>query len=182
MSEKTFGCRFALSIMSDRFIDIILGSLAKTDTSRIEASTGRLSTLYRGDREQVLDAVEGCFTHAFTEGVHMTMEATFSTDDGACRTGEAGLPNTAARDIHFPCNAKMALYTMKADPAEATRFARDCAVKHGVFVKDDYYCTVLSGDIQDVFRTTEEICAYAERALDRFAFELTVSVNSPTAE
>ena len=59
MSEKTFGCRFALSIMSDRYIDIILGSLAKTDTSRIEASTGRLSTLYRGERTQVLDALEG---------------------------------------------------------------------------------------------------------------------------
>ena len=41
---------------------------------------------------------------------------------------------------------------------------------------------ILAGDIQDVFRTVEEIAAYAERALEQFAFEVTVSVNSPTAE
>ena len=43
------GCRFTLYPMTDRFIDIILGALEKTDTSAVWSETDALSTVYRGD-------------------------------------------------------------------------------------------------------------------------------------
>ena len=179
--RTVFGCRFALSIMSDNYIDIILGSLAKTDTSRVEASTGKLSTLYRGKRAQVLDALEGCFIHAFTEGVHMTLEGTFSTDDGPCRMPEDDVcPNEESREVHFPCNAKIKLYC--AEERKADVLASSIAKGHGVLVKEDYYCTVLQGDIQEIFRTIEEICEAMSALPGHPALETTLSVNSPTAE
>ena len=179
--DRVFGCRFALSIMSDNYIDIILGSLAKTDTSRVEASTGRLSTLYRGKRAQVLDALEGCFIHAFTEGIHMTLEATLSTDEGPCWFSEDdACPNADSREIHFPCNAKLKLYC--AEEKKGDVLASSIAAGHGVLVKEDYYCTVLKGDIQAVFRTVEDICKEMDHLPGHPALEVTLSVNSPTAE
>ena len=72
------GCRFTLSPMSDRFIEIILGAVGKTDTSKVWSRTDEVSTIYRGKRVHVLDALKACFTGAFTEGVHMALEATVS--------------------------------------------------------------------------------------------------------
>ena len=42
------GCRFTLYPMSDKYIEIILGSLEKTNTSAVWSETDALSTVYRG--------------------------------------------------------------------------------------------------------------------------------------
>ena len=49
------GCRFSLYPMSDQFIDLILGSLEKTDTSAVWSESDALSTVYRGKIEYVAD-------------------------------------------------------------------------------------------------------------------------------
>ena len=76
-SKDITGCRFTLAPMSDRYIDIILGAIQKVDTSNVWANTEKHSTLYRGKRIHVLDAVKACFVHAYDPDVHMTMETTF---------------------------------------------------------------------------------------------------------
>ena len=77
-SKEITGCRFSLSPMSDKYIDIILGALGKVDTSKVWKETDKLSTIYRGKRIHVLDAVKGLFIHSYDENVHMTLEATLS--------------------------------------------------------------------------------------------------------
>ena len=77
-SLKVNGCRFSLNVMSDDFINIILGSLQKTKTDKVWQMTDELSTVYRGKRVHVLDTVKACFINAFKPGVHMTSEMTFS--------------------------------------------------------------------------------------------------------
>ena len=77
-SKEITGCRFSLSPMSDKYIDIILGALGKVDTSKVWKETDKLSTIYRGKRIHVLDAVKGLFIHSYDENVHTTLEATLS--------------------------------------------------------------------------------------------------------
>ena len=60
------------------FIEVILGAIEKVHTEKVWSTTDKLSTIYRGKREHVLDALKACMIHAYQEGVHMTMEATVS--------------------------------------------------------------------------------------------------------
>ena len=65
------GCRFTLYPMSDKYIEIILGALKKTDTSAVWSETDALSTVYRGKLPYVADAVQALFLNAYRPGVHM---------------------------------------------------------------------------------------------------------------
>ena len=113
------GCRFTLYPMSDKYIEIILGSLEKTDTSAVWSETDALSTVYRGKLPYVADAVQALFLNAYRPGVHMALEGQFSKgcpgdvsgDSVLNREGEA--PNAAlVKDIHFPVHCKLALYPL----------------------------------------------------------------------
>ena len=88
------GCRFSLYPMSDQFIDLILGSLEKTDTSAVWSESDALSTVYRGKIEYVADAVKALFINAYRDGIHMAIEGQFSKgcpgdSEKAC-SGEKG--------------------------------------------------------------------------------------------
>ena len=113
------GCRFTLYPMSDKYIEIILGSLEKTNTSAVWSETDALSTVYRGKLPYVADAVQALFLNAYRPGVHMALEGQFSKgcpgdvsgDSVLNREGEA--PNAAlVKDIHFPVHCKLALYPL----------------------------------------------------------------------
>ena len=58
--------------------DIILEAVRQADVSKVYSLTDELSTVYRGRRQHVLDALKACFTGAYREGVHMVLEATLS--------------------------------------------------------------------------------------------------------
>ena len=69
------GCRFTLYPMTDRFIDIILGALEKTDTSAVWSETDALSTVYRGKLPYVADAVQARFAEGNPTGVKCALAA-----------------------------------------------------------------------------------------------------------
>lgn len=113
------GCRFSLYPMSNQFIDLILGSLDKTDTSRIWSASDALSTVYRGRLHYVADAVKALFVNAYREGVHMAIEGQYSKGcpgdtDGDSKLDESGAAPNAERirEIHFPVLCKFSLYPM----------------------------------------------------------------------
>ena len=60
------GCRFTLYPMSDKYIEIILGSLEKTNTSAVWSETDALSTVYRGKLPYVADAVQALQTFSLS--------------------------------------------------------------------------------------------------------------------
>ena len=72
------GCRFSLAPMSDNYIEIILDSIKRTNTSKVWSATDKTSTVYRGKRIHVIDAVKATFMNAYKENIHMTSELTFS--------------------------------------------------------------------------------------------------------
>ena len=113
------GCRFTLYPMTDKFIDIILGSLEKTDTSAVWSETDALSTVYRGKLPYVADAVKALFINAYQEGVHMAIEGQFSKGCPGDISGDSKLewegeaPNKSSiQGKHFPVHCKLALYPM----------------------------------------------------------------------
>ena len=109
------GCRFSLYPMTDRFVDIILGALEKTDTENVWAQSDALSTVYRGKLAYVADAVKALFINAWQEGVHMAIEGQYSkgvrvwflksTTDMICPIALYGAPGTKIVESDRDTNA-----------------------------------------------------------------------------
>ena len=186
------GCRFTLYPMTDNFIQIILGSLEKTDTSAVWSETDALSTVYRGKLPYVADAVQALFLNAYREGVHMALEGQFSKgcpgdvsgDSVLDREGEA--PNAAAvQGIHFPVHCKLALYPLGAadyidEIAKVWYMAQDAGLNPVTI----HYATRIEGDVQAVFRYLYNVCEVMENApnVHHYVLHFTMNCNSPTVE
>lgn len=176
--------------MADNYIDVILSSLSKTDTSKVWKQTDRLSTVYRGRQIHVEDAVEACFANAWNEGVHMTMEMTFSkgcpgdTDaDNYITEDDVPSNRERIRDIRFPVNCKISLYPLGIpDYMKYIAEVVNHAIDLGIYVRSAHYCTILKGDIHDIFDYIHYVNSYCGEKLSHYVFEVTLSANSPTEE
>lgn len=182
------GCRFSLSVMDGRYADIILGAVEKTDTSKVWSATDSLSTVYRGKRSHVVDAVRACFTHAYTPGVHMTLEATFSkgcpgdTDADCYLSEDDALANAPSLGgIRFPADGKIAFYPLGVpDYMEHIAAVVRMAMEKGLYSQSSHYATMLHGDAAALFAYFDEALAYAQDRISHYVLECTLSVNSPT--
>ena len=168
-------CVFMLAPMSDRYIDLILGALAKLDTSRLTAKTGRLGTLYSGAPQDVANGFCGCFALAQDPAVHMTLEAMLTAADASCECN----PKTDADWTlpHFTADSRCRIFPGKAEgniPDVETE-AKAAGLYHG----EDFGYTVLKGDIAGLAAFYGKLSA-ALRPGD--SLQVTLSVNSPTAE
>lgn len=189
-SKEITGCRFSLSPMSDKYIDIILGALGKVDTSKVWKETDKLSTIYRGKRIHVLDAVKGLFIHSYDENVHMTLEATLSkgcpgdTDaDSFLAEDDVAVNEESIKDIHFKTTCKISIYPMGvSNYMEYIAKVVNHAIDMGIYVKSAHYVTILEGDIHDLFHFFNEAAEYCNKELSHYIMQITLSVNSPTAE
>ena len=184
------GCRFSLSPMTDGFVDIILGAVGKTRTDKVWQETGKLSTIYRGKQIHVEDAVKACFINAWHEGVHMTMEATYSrgcpgdiSGDSFMTEDDELLNEPLIKDVHFPVACKIALYPMGIpDYMKYIAEVVNHAIDLGIYKRSAHYCTVLECDVQELFDYIHYVNTYCSGHLSHYVFEVTLSVNSPTAE
>ena len=190
MGTGITGCRFSLSPMTDNFVDIILGAVKKTHTEKVWQETGKLSTVYRGKQIHVEDAVKACFINAWREGVHMTMEATYSkgcpgdtAGDSFMAEDDELLNEPEIRDVHFPVACKISLYPMGiSNYMEYIAEVVNHAIDLGIYEKSAHYCTVLSCDVQELFDYIHYVNTYCGERLSHYIFEVTFSVNSPTKE
>ena len=189
-ARQITGCRFSLSPMCDNYIDVILGAIAKVDTSKVWSMTDKLSTVYRGRQIHVEDAVKACFVHAWHKDVHMTMEMTFSKGCPGDTEAESLLAEDdvlinepGMKDIHFPVNCKISLYPMGVtNYMEHIAHVVNHAIDLGIYEKSSHYCTILSCDVQQLFDYIHYVNHYCGRELSHYIFEVTLSVNSPTAD
>lgn len=192
--QAVTGCRFSIAPMSDRFIEIILGAIGKVDTSNIWAQTDEFSTVYRGKREHVLDAVKACFMHSYRKGIHMTLNATLSMGcPGAAEKDAAMLDAVLSdaapanepllKDIHFPAAAKIELYPMgTADYLTLIDRVIELAKEHGVFSRTAHYTTILKADIHALFDFFSAAAEYCEQNTAHYVLGFTLAVNFPEDE
>ena len=189
-SKDITGCRFSIAPMSDDYIDIILGAVEKVDTSKIWSKTDKLSTIYRGKREHVVDAVKACFVRSYNDKVHMTMEATFSKGcpgdtDADCYLAEDDVPvnERLISDKKFNVLSKIAFYPLGVeDYMKHIAHVVNLAIEKGLYKESTHYVSILEGDISDLFTYFNEVMEYAEENISHYVLQVTLSVNSPTAD
>lgn len=193
--EKVMGCRFSLAPMSDSFIDIILSSIGKVDTTRVWSMTDELSTIYRGRRIHVLDALKACLLYSYRKSVHMTMNATISQGcpgdeemdcarkDVVWAEDDTLVNESGIREIHFPAVMKFALYPLgNANYLDQIGVVIQHARDLGILERTQFYATVLKGDVQDLFDYFNWTCEYCEEHMKHYVLELSAAVNLPEEE
>ncbi len=165
-------CRFSLYPMTDSYIEIILGSLGKTDTSAVYSKTDAVRTIYAGNSVSVSDAVRALFVNAYRPGVHMAIEGEFGAElpDDVPAESVAGLRNdrpneSLTEQIHFPVRGRYELLSAEAD---------GFAVSSGE----------LHGDVHRIFDFLERVYESAEPQTEEQnrVLRFTVNCNSPTEE
>ena len=189
-SKGVSGARFSLYPMSDKFVDVILGGLEDTDTSKVWKQTDKLSTCIRGKRVHVFDVIKGLFVNAYKEDIHMALEVTFSKGcpgdidaDSFMEVDDKKINEERIKNKHFNVISKISFYPMGEEDymehiAKVVMLAKD----RGVFSKSSHYVSILEGDVHNVFDTFEDIFKYGEDHLSHYILQVTVSVNSPTKE
>lgn len=184
------GCRFSLYPMTDDFVSIILGALDKTDTSHVWCQSDALSTVYRGKREYVVDAVAALFANAWREGVHMALEGQISRGCPGDVSGDSVLscegeaPNASiVAAATQPALAKLSLY-----PLGIENYIDDIAKvwyraeELGLNPTSIHYATRVEGSIRDIFAYFNDVCALMEHTVSHYVLHFTINVNSPTDE
>ena len=173
-------CTFMLSPMSDNYIDIILGGLAKLDSSKVNAKTQRLGTRYSGPYESVTDAVFACFIYAFCPDVHMTLDAIITPSEKEGYS-EGGRPNEKEiSEIDFDAESR---FLICADEKTAVfQKAKELAQKEGIYEGETLGFPYLKGSILKIRGFYLELLKYFETQNADYTLHITLSVNSPTGE
>lgn len=178
------GCRFAVSVMSDNFIPIILGAIKNLDTSKVWSATDALSTVYRGKRIHVMDCLKACFSKANDGKTHVTMEATVSKgcpgdiDDDSHLADDAVLNNCQKK---FDVLSKISFYPLGiANYMDHIAYVVRLAMERNLYVESSHYATILKGDVNDMFDYFDAALIYAEQNMSHYVLQITLSVNSPS--
>lgn len=184
------GVRFNLSPMSDQFSEIILSAIKKVNKEAIWAHTDHVSTVYRGQKEAIFDAVKSCYLHAYQEGIHIHFEATFSkgcpgdTDADYTLTLENNRPNQSQTShITFPVIGKFAVYPMGSETymTEIETIINQ-GIEQGLVSGSSHYCTLLAGDIHAIFQYLEDSFSFLEQHVSHFIIQVTLLCNIPEGE
>ena len=183
------GCRFSLSVMSDDYANRILDAIGRVDTRKVWSGTDALSTIYRGKRVQVLDAVGACLAHVNDGRTHVTMEATFSrgcpgdsaADSYLAEDDEPANADAIRADGNSPVLGKISFYPM-GEPRYMDHIAQvvDLTKGRGVFSGVSHYATELRGGLSDILDCIGEIMAHAEGRVAHYVLQATFSMNSPS--
>ena len=183
--KEITGCRFSLAVMSDDYADMILQALKHVDKSKVWSHTDALSTIYRGKRVHVVDTVKSCFVNVNDGKTHITMEATFSKGCPGDVDEDSLLVNTG-EPIHnvkknFPVLSKISFYPLGiTDYMDHIAYIVNAAIDKGLYKGSSHYATELSGDVHEIFNYFQEMMEYAEKHIDHFVLQVTLSVNSPS--
>ncbi|MCL2865013.1 MAG: Ykof family thiamine-binding protein [Lachnospiraceae bacterium] len=181
------GCRFSLSVMSDHYVEQILNGLQQVNLSKVWHHTDALSTIYRGKRIHVVDAVKACFVEMNDESTHITLEACFSK---GC-PGDLDEDHVLARDDntvnnrirHFPVLCKIAFYPLGVeDYMDHIAYIVRLAMEKGLYKNVSHYASELQGDVNALFDYFNDVLAYAEKNINHYVLQVTLSINSPTKE
>lgn len=184
------GIQFNLSPMSDNFVDIILSSLDKVDTSHVWSNTDKVSTLYRGTRKAVWDAVRAVYVQSYKEGVHTSIHMTFSKgcpgdgcDNYKLDVEKEDVNNEESRKIDFDLAGKFSLYPMgSGDYMDLIYDVIEEGKKRDVTREGGDYATKLKGNVHDVFDYLEYVAERSNEDVDHYIMEITLAHNFPEGE
>lgn len=176
--------------MSDQFVEIILSTLEKADTSKVWKETDDVSTCIRGRMVHVFDVAKALFLHAAKTGEHVAMNGTFSI----------GCPGDSEADVYMaetdhPMNeqnvkgltqaagCKFALYPLgREDYMDKIYEQIDLSKHRDVKVSSAHYATRLDGDVHDIFRAMHESFDLVQQEVAHVTMTFSLSANSPSSK
>lgn len=183
--KEITGCRFSLSVMSDDYVNLILGAIKKVNTANVWSATDALSTTYRGRRIHVVDAVKGIFANINDEKTHITLEATFSKgcpmdakNDYVLEESETLLNE---KGIKFSVLSKIAFYPLGVENyIEHIATVVNMAKERNIYQCSSHYASEIKGDVNEIFDYFNQILQYAEKNINHYVLQATLSINSPS--
>jgi len=183
--KEITGCRFSLSVMSDDYVSIILKAIKSVNTQNVWSTTDALSTVYRGMRVHVVDALKCFFVNAHDDSTHMGLEATFSRGSPADTDEDCVFADSVERlnqtNKKFPAICKIAFYSLGVvEYPKHIAYAINLAARREVLERVSHYAYELEGDINELFDHFGEVMEYAEENIKHYVLQVTLSVNSPT--
>ncbi|PPG30907.1 hypothetical protein C5E10_12360 [Pseudoclavibacter sp. RFBG4] len=189
------GARVTVSVMSDRYVDVILAALDAADSSGLVLETGDVSTYAGGDEQSLLRWLTDLSQHIAATGLHASIQVLLSR--GCPGEAVCDLPGGAGpRRVDAPrgrrsgsfASAEWALYPLEdAGSAERTPdhmreiyAAIETAKASGTFVASEHFVTKLSGDLGRVLETVAVAWAGVGAHVQHVTSHLTISLNSPS--
>lgn len=190
-ADQIAGCSFSIYPMCDQFVDLILSSLEKVDTSKVWMNTDEVSTIVRGRIPHIFDVSRAIYLQAAKTGEHVVFSGTFSV---GCPGDTEGHTYMAEDDIRMNAEisdeikqdvvAKFALYPMGGGDYMDVIYKQIEEMKeHGVEVSLTHYETKLAGPAQNVFKGLENAFAKTDEAgSSHTVMTATIAANSPSFE
>jgi len=191
VEEQNFsGIRFSLDPQTDDFTDIILSAINEIDLSNVWSKTDATSTVYRGEKSAVFDAVKAAFVHSYRDGVHgkttMTISQGCGSDDDAGEythlSGER-INDAKSRENDFDIIGKFQLYPMGVSDyndtiADIVQEAKD----RGIYDDTQYYTTFLMGSVHEIFDYLEYVSNETKEITGHHVIEAQLMYNLPEEE
>lgn len=187
-TSRIIGFRFSLYPMSDDFIDIILSTLKKVDTSKVWVKTDDISTVIRGKREHVFDVAKAIYLYAALTEKHVVLNGTFSIGCPGDSDGDVYMTVDDVRtneemlkDLHMEAPTQFALYPMNHnDYMKIIADVVEIAGQKGTLTGGIHYASRLDGDVHDVFSTLEEAFNFTQQKVSHVTMTVNISANSPS--
>ncbi len=186
--ERPVNADFTLSPMSDDFIEVILGTLEKTNTSKVWMETDDVSTVVRGKAVHVFDVTKAICVYAARTGKHVSFQATYSLGCPGNEETEAFLSMNdtsehtyTAEDEKMYAAAKFSLYPIDAENFLETILDQVEKMKTYVKVSRVPTATKLEGSLTAMFNGLEEVfTATVDGGANHVVMVVSVSMNSPS--
>lgn len=186
--EKPVSADFTLSPMSEDFVKVILGTLDKTNTSKVWMETDDVSTVVRGKSVHVFDVTKAICVYAAETGKHVSFQARYSLGCPGNEETEAFLStndkseNTfTAEDENLYAAAKFSLYPIGSVDFSETILNQIEKMKTYVKVSRVPTATKLEGSLTAMFNGLEEVFqATVDAGADHVVMMVSVSMNSPS--
>jgi len=187
-TSRIVGCRFSLYVMSDRFVEIILGVLNEVDTSKVWVKTDDVSTCIRGRQTHVFDVTKAIYVKAALSGLHVSLNGTYSIgcpgdSEGDVYMIEDDVPmnEEAIRGANVRTACQFALYPLSASNYMDLIYA-GCrpAQERGTFSGGVHYASRLDGSADDVFASLSEAFDVVQKESSHTVLTFNLSANSPS--
>lgn len=187
-TSRIVGCRFSLYVMSDRFVDVILGALRETDTSKVWMKTDDVSTCIRGRQSHVFDVTKAIFVKAARSGHHVSLNGTFSVGCPGDSEGDVYefeddnvLNERHIQNAGIRTACQFALYPLgTSDYMDLIYAGCEPAKKMGTFTGGIHYASRLDGNADTVFASLQQAFDVVRQQCSHTVLTFNLSANSPT--
>lgn len=185
--NRVAGCNFTLGVMSDDFVDVILGALKEVDQTKVWSQTDDVSTVVRGRYSHVFDVVKAIYSHSAHTGKHVTMSGTFGIgcnkdNDAEPYLNEDDVRLNEARSSEFDIDAgcKFAIYAVGIEKYGEIIASEVKLAEEEVTVTPDHFTTRLDGKVNNIFLAMENAFKRVQEKAPHTKITFTISSNSPS--